>query len=32
MSAQDPTLPASYFHGPFQQLVGYDILNSERGL
>jgi uncharacterized protein (TIGR00369 family) len=32
LSAQDPSAPASYFHGPFQQLVGYDILNNERGL
>ena len=32
MSAQDPSAPASYFHGPFQQLVGYDILHNERGL
>lgn len=32
MSAQDPYAPASYFNGPFQQLVGYDILNNERGL
>lgn len=22
---------AAYFHGPFQQLVGYDILKGERG-
>jgi len=32
LSAQDPSASASYFHGPFQQLVGYDILNNERGL
>ena len=32
MSAQPPPPPASYFHGPFQQLVGYDILHNERGL
>jgi uncharacterized protein (TIGR00369 family) len=32
MNAQDATPSASYFHGPFQQLVGYDILNDERGL
>ena len=32
MNAQDATPSASYFHGPFQQLVGYDILHNERGL
>jgi uncharacterized domain 1 len=32
LSAQDHSASASYFHGPFQQLVGYDILNNERGL
>jgi uncharacterized protein (TIGR00369 family) len=32
MNAQEPAPSASYFHGPFQQLVGYDILHNERGL
>jgi uncharacterized protein (TIGR00369 family) len=32
MNAPEPAPSASYFHRPFQQLVGYDILHNERGL
>ncbi len=32
MTAQPPLPSATYSHGPFQQLVGYDILHGENGL
>jgi uncharacterized protein (TIGR00369 family) len=32
VTSQPPLPSATYSHGPFQQLVGYDILHNERGL